>query len=55
MFSKAVLPAACLAALSSPAFAQGFTGGDLRIDAFTYSEGDSFGAVNYSGGLSFLS
>jgi len=53
MFSKAVLSAACLAAMASPALAQGFTGGDLRIDAYSYSEGDDFGAVNYSGGLEY--
>jgi hypothetical protein len=53
MFSKTVLPVVVLTAMASPVLAQGFSGGDLRIDAYAYSEGDDIGAVNYSGGLEY--
>lgn len=46
-------PAVALMALASPVLAQGFTGGELTIDAYAFSEGDDPTGTNYSGALEY--
>jgi len=53
MLTKAVLTAVSLTALSTPAMAQGFSGGELTLDAYAFAEGSDPTGVNYSGALEY--
>lgn len=53
MLSKSVLTAVIITAIPSFALAQGFSGGELTIDATGFNEGDDPSAVNYSGALEY--
>lgn len=50
---KPLLWAVGLTALSSSVMAQGFSGGELTIDAYSYSESDDSGNVSYSAALEY--
>ena len=53
MFIKTAIPAVVFIAMAHGAFAQSFTGGELTIDAYGFSDGDDPSAVNYSGALEY--
>ena len=50
---KPILWAVGMTALPLPALAQGFTGGELTLDATAFGEGDNPSAVSYSGALEY--
>ncbi len=53
MLFKLVLTAVSLTALSTSAMAQGFSGGELTIDAYGFRDGGDSTVVNYSGALEY--
>ncbi len=53
MFYKTAVCAAAFSALSTFAFGQGFTGGQLSIEYNAPTSGDDFGGTTYSGGLEY--
>jgi hypothetical protein len=53
MFCKPLLAVFVLANLSSAALAQSFSGGNLSIDAYGYSDGADDVSINYSGALEY--
>lgn len=53
MLFRTVLTAVSLTALSTAATAQGFSGGELTIDATQFSAGSDPTSVNYSGALEY--
>ncbi len=52
MFLKTTLAAASISVVATGAFAQQFSG-ELTIDVYAFSEGDSLTATNYSGALEY--
>ncbi len=48
-----ILSAGIFTCLGSIANAQAFTGGELNIDIYSFSEGESLGAINYAGALEY--
>ena len=53
MLIKTILTAVSLTALLTSAMAQGFSGGELTIDAYGFSDGGDSTVVNYSAALEY--
>ena len=53
MFSKGAFSAAILMASASPLAAQGFSGGELSIEALAFADGNDWGYTTYSASLEY--